>query len=93
MVGTQLATKGDLRAVLRKIKRTSGPRVTQVIAGGEDSVRYFRELNDVPDSYAGAGNFLVRIKSTADQIEFVKLYTISDDPPSGGVDGDIWLEY
>ena len=61
MVGTQLATKGDLRAVLRKIKRTSGPRVTQVIAGGEDSVRYFRELNDVPDSYAGAGNFLVRI--------------------------------
>ncbi len=92
MIGPQLATKADLRAVLRKIKRTSGPRVIQVNSGGDDTVRHFPELEDVPE-YAGAGNFLVRVKSTADQIEFVKLYTISDDPPSGGVDGDIWLEY
>jgi len=53
-------------------------RVTQYISGG--------------GSHTHPGTDITSIVANSDKLDGREIY-ISDDPPSGGNDGDIWFEY
>ncbi len=73
MVGKQIVTKDQLEAFGRKLKRSiSGASVTTVQQTVE-TITNFTELADVPQAYTAMGNWLLRVKSTVDQVEFAQL--------------------
>ena len=92
-IGAQFATRNEVEVLRRKIERViSGAAIAQhVIDPG--AVDFFTDLTDVPQDYAGAGNFLVRVVSTEDELEFAELmladladvYFPSGEPDIGDV--------
>lgn len=72
-IGERFATKNEVEVLRRKIQLAlSGATISQP---GPDivDILYFIELSDVPEAYTAAGNFIVRVKSTIDQLEFAEL--------------------
>ena len=92
-IGAQFATRNEVEVLRRKIERViSGAAIAQHIID-PGAVNFFTDLTDVPQDYAGAGNFLVRVASTEDELEFAELmladladvYFPSGEPDIGDV--------
>jgi hypothetical protein len=92
-IGAQFATRNEVEVLRRKIERAiSGAAIAQHIID-PGAVDAFTDLTDVPEDYAGAGNFLVRVAAAEDELEFVELmladladvYFPSGEPDIGDV--------
>jgi len=72
-IGAQFATRSEVEALRRKWERAvSGASIVQ--HGPDiDSITQFINLADVPKTYVAAGNWVVRVKSTVDALEFADL--------------------
>lgn len=72
-VGAQFATRNKVEQLRRKIQLAlNGATITQ---HGPDvmAIENFTDLADVPESYVGMANFVVRVASTEDALEFAAL--------------------
>jgi len=72
-IGTQFATRNEVEILRRKLERPlSGAGITQHIII-PPVIENFIDLADTPSTYAAAGYFAVRVKSTVDELEFAEL--------------------
>jgi hypothetical protein len=72
-IGTQFATRNEVEILRRKLERAiSGAGISQHIII-PPVAENFIDLADTPSTYAAAGNFAVRVKSTIDMLEFAEL--------------------
>lgn len=72
-IGEKFATKNEVEVLRRKLQLAlSGATIVQ-IESEETGVANFTDLADVPPTYAAAGNWVVRVKSTVDELEFAAL--------------------
>jgi len=72
-IGEKFATKNEVEVLRRKLQLAlSGATIVQ-IESEETGVANFTDLADVPPTYAAAGNFAVRVKSTVDELEFAEI--------------------
>jgi len=77
-IGEKFATKNEVEVLRRKLQLAlNGATIVQIEAE-EIGVTNFTDLADVPSSYAAAGNFAVRVKSTVDELEFAELLGTSN---------------
>lgn len=72
-IGEKFATKNEVEVIRRKLQLAlSGATIVQH-APDIVGVSNFIELSDVPGAYTAAGNFITRVKSTVDELEFAEL--------------------
>jgi hypothetical protein len=74
MIGEKFATRNEVEALRRKLQLAlSGATIVQIASEDTSGVSNFTDLADVPSAYTACGNFVVRVKSTVDELEFAEL--------------------
>jgi hypothetical protein len=72
-IGEKFATKNEVEVLRRKFQLAlTGATIVQIEAE-DTTAENFIDLGDVPSSYAAAGNFVARVISTVDALEFAEL--------------------
>jgi hypothetical protein len=74
-------------------KLTSTVTAGTVGGGGAPGVSYFTSLLDAFPSYAALGSRYLRVNSGETGVEAGAAITVSAAAPSGGADGDVWIQY